>query len=110
MQPSRSRARAALIVASAAILATATGLVTASLPASAATVNSYTAYQTTVNGGEPSIGFDVARNAAIYGETATARLTWNDSTTPATMTVTDVTPATASLTSLDPITFVDQRT
>ena len=110
MHPRRSRVRAALIAASAAVVATATSLAITSLPATAATVNSYTAYQTTVNGGEPSIGYDVARNAAIYGETSNVRLTWNDSTTPATMTVTDVTPPTSSLTSLDPITFVDQRT
>jgi BNR/Asp-box repeat len=110
MHPCRSRGRAALITASAAVVATATSLAVTSLPATAATVNSYTAYPTTVDGGEPSIGYDVARNAAIYGETSNVRLTWNDATTPATMTVTDVTPPTSSLTSLDPITFVDQRT
>jgi len=72
--------------------------------------NTYVAYASTANGGEPSIGFDTARNAAMYGAgTSNKRLVWNDSTVPAQMTVTDA-KATTSLTSLDAITFTDQRT
>ena len=72
--------------------------------------NTYTAYATTTTTGEPSIGFDTARNAAIYGAgTAEKRLVWDDSTVPATMTVTDVRPST-SATSLDAVTFTDQGT
>jgi len=73
-------------------------------------MNTYTAYATTANGGEPSIGFDTARNAAVYGaRTANKRLVWNDSVVPATMSVTDA-KATTSVTSLDAITVTDQHT
>src|SRR4051812_40647654 len=72
--------------------------------------NTYVAYASTANGGEPSIGFDTARNAAVYGAgTSNKRLVWNDSTVPAQMTVTDA-KATTSLTTLDAITFTDQNT
>jgi hypothetical protein len=70
----------------------------------------FTAYRTTADGGEPTIGWDRARNAAVFGAgTNNVRLTWNDSTVPATMTVADATAAT-SLTTLDAITFTDQNT
>ncbi|MGZ4449683.1 MAG: sialidase family protein [Nocardioides sp.] len=70
----------------------------------------YTAYRTTADGGEPSIGFDVARNAAVYGaDTTDKRLVWDDSTVPARMKVADATAPT-SATSLDAITFTDRRT
>jgi hypothetical protein len=70
----------------------------------------YTVYRTTADGGEPTIGYDTARNAAIYGAgTDDKRLTWNDSTLPATMTVAPAKAGT-SLTSLDAITFTDQVT
>ncbi len=60
-----------------------------------------------MSGGEPSIGFDTARNAALYGSgTNVKRLTFDDSVSPATMTVTDVKPQSA-VTTLDAITIVD---
>jgi hypothetical protein len=85
---------------------------TTAVPASAWSVpsNTYTAYASTADGGEPSIGFDTARNAAVYGAgTQNKRLIWDDSTVPAKMTVTDA-KATTSVTSFDAITFTDQRT
>ncbi|MFL6137317.1 MAG: sialidase family protein [Frankiaceae bacterium] len=109
MHLSRMRGRAALIATAVVTVAAATSLATVPTSATAAAASSYTAYLTTADGGEPSIGYDLARNAAMYGETSNVRLTWDDSTTPATMTVTDVTPAT-SATSADPITVTDQRT
>src|SRR4051794_1417656 len=70
----------------------------------------FTAYLTSANGGEPSIGWDRARNAAIYGAgTADKRLTWDDSVMPGRMTVADA-KASTSLTTLDAITVTDQRT
>jgi len=78
--------------------------------ASRAPLNTYTAYATTANGGEPSIGFDTARNAAVYGaRTANKRLVWDDSVVPAMMSVADA-KATTSVTSLDAITVTDQHT
>jgi hypothetical protein len=60
-----------------------------------------------MSGGEPSIGFDTARNAALFGAgLKVKRLTFDDTQSPATMTVADASPATA-LTSLDAITAVD---
>ena len=90
----------------------AVGLLAAASSAGAgsAPANTYTAYATTASGGEPSIGFDKARNAAVYGAgTADKRLVWDDSTVPATMKVYDA-KATTSLTTLDAITFTDQHT
>ena len=70
--------------------------------------NSFTAYRTGADGGEPSIGWDPLRNAAIYGaDTVEKRLTWDDSVVPARMTVQDVTPS-SSVTTFDPITFTDR--
>src|SRR4051794_10514001 len=70
----------------------------------------FTAYLRSATGGEPSIGWDRARNAAIYGAgTADKRLTWDDSVVPGRMTVADA-KASTSLTTLDAITFTDQRT
>jgi len=70
----------------------------------------FTAYRTTADGGEPSIGWDRARNAAMYGAgTTNVRLVWNDATVPATMTATDVS-APDSITTLDAITVTDQNT
>ena len=60
-----------------------------------------------MSGGEPSIGFDAAHNAAMYGSgTNVKRLTFDDSVSPATVTVADAKPAT-SVTTLDAITTVD---
>jgi hypothetical protein len=85
-------------------------LLAATAQAKPALTNTYVPYASTANGGEPSIGFDTARNAAVYGAgTADKRLVWDDSTVPATMTVADV-KAPTSLTSLDAITFTDQHT
>ena len=70
--------------------------------------NSFTAYRTGADGGEPSIGWDPLRNAAIYGaDTVEKRLSWDDSVVPARMTVQDVTPS-SSVTTFDPITFTDR--
>jgi hypothetical protein len=78
-------------------------------PASAASVaNQYIAYQTGITGGEPSIGYDVARNAAIYGQVNVSRLTWDDTKPGSPMTAVDITPP--GITSLDPITIVDPYT
>ena len=72
--------------------------------------DTYTAYRTTADGGEPSIGYDTARHAAVYGAgTDDKRLTWNDSTVPATMTVAPAKAGT-SVTTLDAITYTDQHT
>ena len=80
------------------------------LGAHAQTANTYTAYKVGINGGEPSIGFDPFRNAALYGSgTNVKRLAWDDTAAPATMSVTDIKPATA-VTTLDAITAVDQVT
>jgi len=66
-----------------------------------------TTIASSMSGGEPSIGFDAARNAAMYGSgTNVKRLTWDDSVSPATMTVADAKPSTA-VTTLDAITMVD---
>jgi hypothetical protein len=72
--------------------------------------DTYTVYRTTADGGEPTIGYDTARDAAVYGAgTDDKRLSWNDSTVPATMTVAPAKAGT-SLTTLDAITFTDQNT
>jgi hypothetical protein len=77
---------------------------------STAPTDAYTVYRTTADGGEPTVGFDTARNAAVYGAgTDDKRLTWDDSTVPATMTVAPAKAGT-SLTTLDAITFTDQNT
>ena len=66
-----------------------------------------TTVASSMSGGEPSIGFDTARNAAMYGSgTNVKRLTWNDAVSPATMTVANAKPSTAVAT-LDAITMVD---
>ena len=78
-------------------------------PASAASVaNQYLAYNTGITGGEPSIGYDAARNAALYGEVNVSRLTWDDSKPGSPMKAVDITPL--GITSLDPITIVDPYT
>jgi hypothetical protein len=103
-----SRGGTALLVA----VVTFVGMagIAAAKPSPKPAAPTFTAYLTTDNGGEPSIGWDRARNAAVYGAgTDNKRLTWNDATVPATMTVTDV-KATTSVTTLDAITFTDQRT
>src|SRR4051794_30356585 len=70
--------------------------------------NSFTAYRTGADGGEPSIGWDPLRNAAIYGaDTFEKRLTWDDSAVPGRITVQDTTPP-SSVTTFDPITFTDR--
>jgi hypothetical protein len=62
-----------------------------------------------MSGGEPTLGFDPAANAVVYGSgTASRRLTWSDAS-PAVMTNVSVKPTT-SATSLDPITFTDRET
>jgi len=67
----------------------------------------FTAYATGADGGEPSIGWDPARGAAIYGaDTKDVRLSWDAA---GTMTATDVSAPT-SATTLDAITVTDQRT
>jgi hypothetical protein len=102
------------------------GLATMPLVASAGPVNTYDEYTvrtvngsysadsgtasttTPMSGGEPSVAFDSARNAAMYGSgLKVKRLTWTADTQAPTMTVTDVTPSTADVTSLDAITAVD---
>ncbi|MGH8860569.1 MAG: hypothetical protein ACRDVG_04925 [Jatrophihabitantaceae bacterium] len=93
---------------------TAVGLSTGSgdarPPARPPVANVYTAYRTTADGGEPSIGWDPARGSAVYGAgTADKRLTWDDSVVPATMSVADATAPT-SATTLDAITVTDQHT
>ena len=63
---------------------------------------------TPMSGGEPSVAFDSARNVAMYGSgLQVKRLSFDDTVSPATMTVTDVRPNTASITTLDAITAVD---
>ncbi len=70
----------------------------------------YTPYATGLSVGEPSIGYDLKANAAIYGAgKKNVRMTWNDRVRPAKVTVVDAT-APSSLTSLDAITFTDQQT
>jgi hypothetical protein len=97
-------------VAAAGVVVLAVTLVEPTASARPVATNTYTAYLTGADGGEPSIGFDTARNAAIFGgATANRRLVWNDSTVPATMTSTDASAST-SLTTLDAITFTDQHT
>jgi hypothetical protein len=72
--------------------------------------NTFTAYRTGADGGEPSIGWDPLRNAAIYGaDTFEKRLTWDDSVVPGRITVQDTTPP-SSVTTFDPITFTDRST
>ena len=71
-------------------------------------VNQYLLYNTGITGGEPSIGYDVARNVAIYGQTKIARLAWDESAPGFPMSATDITPP--ATTSLDPITIVDPYT
>ncbi|HET7682866.1 MAG TPA: hypothetical protein VFK34_04280, partial [Marmoricola sp.] len=72
--------------------------------------NSFTAYRTGADGGEPSIGWDPLRDAAIYGaDTFEKRLTWDDSVVPGRITVRDTTPP-SSVTTFDPITFTDRGT
>lgn len=73
--------------------------------------NTYTPYRVTgLATGEPSIGFDPIRNVAVYGAgTGNKRLAFDDTTSPATLTITDA-KAPTSATSLDAITFIDQKT
>src|SRR5438045_9472542 len=61
-----------------------------------------------MSGGEPSVAFDSARNAALYGSGLNVkRLTWNVDTQAPTMTDTDVKPTTSDVTTLDAITARD---
>ncbi len=70
----------------------------------------YTPYATGLSVGEPSIGYDLKANAAIYGAgKKNVRMTWDDRVRPAKVTVVDATAPT-SVTSLDAITFTDQQT
>lgn len=102
----RSTSRLAL-AASVGLVVLGLGPVTAG---QAATGNAYTPYATSANGGEPSIGFDPNANAAVYSAgTATKRLTWDDSVSPAPVTVADA-KAPTSVATLDAITFTDQKT
>lgn len=106
-----SRRRRPMLLAAVAVGALA-GVAVIAGPTSArpAIAPTYLAYPTTADGGEPSIGFDTQRGSAVYGAgTKDKRLTWNDATTPATVSVQDAS-ATTSLTSLDAITFTDQHT
>ena len=114
MPTARRRAATIGVVAVAVAAATSAGTAAAKAPSTVtgktSVATTYTAYLTTTDVGEPTIGFDTARNAAVYGAgTQNVRLTWNDATVPATMTVEDAS-ATTSLTSLDAITFTDQHT
>jgi hypothetical protein len=90
--------------------ATVAALVLLNAPAASAPApgsNMFTAYATGANGGEPSIGWDPARGAAIYGAgTKDVRLSWDAA---GMMTATDVSAPT-SATTLDAITVTDQRT
>jgi hypothetical protein len=75
----------------------------------------YVAYDLGVKGGEPGIGYVPKADAAIYSTRSdrtqinTLRLTWNDATNPAKITMANA-DAPTSVTTLDPITFVDQKT
>ena len=101
------------------------GLATVPLVAKASPANTYDEYTVrTVNGsfsadsgtasttspmsgGEPSIGYDTVRNAALYGSgTNVKKVTWTVDAQAPSMTVTDVHPTTA-VTTLDAITIVD---
>lgn len=93
--------------------ATGAALVLLQAPVSSATSprtaapNVFTPYLTGADGGEPSIGWDPLRGAAIFGtEEANVRLSWDAA---GTMTSTDVSAPTSAI-SLDPITATDQRT
>ncbi len=109
MSLSSKRTALAVLVVGAAVATSLTGAAGAGA-ASPASTNSYVPYPSTADGGEPSIGFDTARGSAVYGaRTANKRLTWNDATTPATVTVEDAKAAT-SVASLDAITVTDQHT
>ncbi|MBK5305305.1 MAG: exo-alpha-sialidase [Frankiaceae bacterium] len=92
------------------LLATLTALAApAAASATGQAAATYTAYNVGISGGEPTLGFDTARNAAVYGSgTSSKRLTWDDAE-PAQMTIVDVKPKT-SVTTLDPITFTDRVT
>ncbi len=72
--------------------------------------NTYVPYAIGSRTGEPSIGWDIKRHVAMYtGGLTEARLAWDDSTSPATMTKTIVDPPTNQET-LDPIGVVDPDT
>jgi hypothetical protein len=93
-------------VSAAALSLTGLGVPTSSA-APAPVRNVYTPYLTGADGGEPSIGWDPARGAAIYGAgTKNVRLSWDSA---GTMTATDVSAPT-SATSLDAITVTDRNT
>lgn len=63
------------------------------------------------NAGEPSIGSNLqSGNSMFQSDTQTLRVGWDDSTSPARPTWTDVSFLTTSITSLDPIGVMDQRT
>lgn len=117
MASTRRRDRGTALMASVFLIAGVTALATsAPHPADAAgkpkppPADTYTVYRTTADGGEPTIGYDTARNAAIYGAgTDDKRLSWNDSTVPAAMSVAPAKAGT-SVTTLDAITFTDQNT
>ena len=104
------RAVTAVVAATAGVALAGMAGVASARTSAPSTAPTFTSYQTTANGGEPSIGWDRARNVAVYGAgTDNKRLQWNDSTVPATMTVADAKAAT-SVTTLDAITFTDQNT
>src|SRR4051812_9608318 len=82
------RWRTAAIVAAVASVGLAGAA--AARPSPASSAPTFTAYRTTADTGEPTIGWDRARTAAVFGAgTQNKRLTWNDATVPATMTVAD---------------------
>ena len=82
-----------------------------SLGARADIGNTYTNYLVGISGGEPSIGYDNIRNAAMYGSgTAVKRLTWNDATAPPTMNAPAGNKPQTAVATLDAITIVDPFT
>lgn len=103
--------RSRVLLAAAAVLAlTAPVALGTSWGAAATPSYGYTRYDLGMSGGEPGIGYDTKADAAIYSSgTKTKRLTWNDSKSPAAITIADA-KAPTSATSLDSITFVDQKT
>jgi len=63
------------------------------------------------SGAEPTIGVNHKTNNAMFQQGLdTARVSWDDSTTPPTATWKDVSPLEGSVTSLDPIVEVDPQT
>ncbi len=92
------------------LLAALTAVVAAPLVSSsqAATGSTYATYPVGVNRGEPSIGYDLTADAAIFtAGTKTARMTWDKNNK--LISSVDASDPNA-VTSLDPIGFTDQKT